>query len=252
MPQQQRPPQQFPQQQMSPGYGASTPPAPAPARNGLGIAALVCGIAGVVLSPTIALGILLGIAGIVLGVLAIRNPRRGMPIAGISCGAAGIVISLVLWAVGWSIFGPFVPLRVARDTPDTNALAFTVTSSVRDRLEHPYRVSNDQLTFEISDISFDNDGNLIVSYYMYCGAEVDYLRFTPVEDSWNVNDSQVTPNSFNYYFGDYEHTDYFYIPAEQLERIDGIESIFSLRGSFQCETMRDGNVESTTTYDIVL
>jgi len=69
--------------------------------NGLGIAAMSCGIAGLVFMWVPVLGLLLGIAGIVLGAMSMgacnRNEanNRGMAIAGIVCGAVATFFALI-------------------------------------------------------------------------------------------------------------------------------------------------------------
>jgi len=70
--------------------------------NGLGIAGMSCGIAGLVLMAVPVLGLLLGIAGIVLGAMGMgacnRNEanNRGMAIAGIVCGSVGTFFGLII------------------------------------------------------------------------------------------------------------------------------------------------------------
>ncbi|WP_037870780.1 DUF4190 domain-containing protein [Streptomyces sp. SPB074] len=84
------------QEPWGPGYGASwqgqTPPG-----GGLAVAALVCGIAAVVLCWTIAGGIILGVLGLVFGIIAMRRsqrtgaPNRGLGIAGLVLGGVGVI-----------------------------------------------------------------------------------------------------------------------------------------------------------------
>ncbi|KWX68606.1 DUF4190 domain-containing protein [Mycobacterium sp. NAZ190054] len=87
------------------GYGEFPPPVPAPPRNGLGTAALVLAIVGLLLCWTVAGGVLLGIAAIVLGFLARGRVKRGeatnggVALAGIVLGAVAIVASLVIVAI---------------------------------------------------------------------------------------------------------------------------------------------------------
>lgn len=69
--------------------------------GGKAVGALVCGILAIVFSPTIVVGIALGIVAVVLGVL-FRKQHPEKPKAkatgGIVCGAIGIVVSLLLLA----------------------------------------------------------------------------------------------------------------------------------------------------------
>lgn len=59
---------------------------------GFGIAALICGIVGLVVA-----GIPLGICAIVFGVIGLRRKMRGLAIAGIFLGAAAIIGAI--WAI---------------------------------------------------------------------------------------------------------------------------------------------------------
>lgn len=84
-------------------YGASQHGAPVPAQqpgSGLAIAALVLGIAALVLAffPFVGLlSVLLGAAAIVCGILAMRRRQsKGMSIAGIVTGALGLVGSILV------------------------------------------------------------------------------------------------------------------------------------------------------------
>jgi hypothetical protein len=78
-----------------------------PARNGLGIAALVLGVLAL-LSSLFLVGGLLGLIAIVLGVLGRGKAKRGeatnggMAMAGIVLGVLSVIISAVVLAVGAS------------------------------------------------------------------------------------------------------------------------------------------------------
>lgn len=84
----------------SPSYAPTAPQA----RNGLGVAALVCGIVGLVLSviPLLfVVGFPLGILGVVFGAIGWRRgnrkeaTNRGMAIAGLVTGLIAIVIAII-------------------------------------------------------------------------------------------------------------------------------------------------------------
>ena len=86
------------------------PTGPSGPRNGLGTAALVLGIVGLVLAIPV-IGLLPGIVAVVLGIIGVRRANRGeannrgVAIAGIVTGALAVVIAVfVLVAVGafWS------------------------------------------------------------------------------------------------------------------------------------------------------
>jgi hypothetical protein len=86
------------------------PGAAAGRRNGMGIAALVLGIAAVVLFWTLVGGVVLGILGLVLGIIGFRRGRRGeatngtMSLVGAILGALGLLGSAVVIGLGVSLF----------------------------------------------------------------------------------------------------------------------------------------------------
>lgn len=125
-PEGQQPPQQqpFPQQpfQQPPpgygpypygppgyGYGYGAPPPQAP-RNGLGITALVLGIVALLAFWSVVGGILLGVAAVIVGLIARGRVTRGeannggVAIAGIALGALAIVVSAAFIAVWAGVF----------------------------------------------------------------------------------------------------------------------------------------------------
>ena len=103
-PGQQQPGQQYGQPYQQQQYGSVQR---GPARNGLGIAALVLGVLAL-LSSLFVVGGLLGLVAIVLGVLGRGKAKRGeatnggMAMAGIVLGVLSVIISAVVVAVGAS------------------------------------------------------------------------------------------------------------------------------------------------------
>jgi uncharacterized protein DUF4190 len=91
-------------------YAGYTPPPIGP-RNGLGIAALVIAIIGLVFCWTVAGGIILGIVAVVIGFLARGRVKRGqatnggIAIAGIVLGFLAIIVSLVFIPIWIGMFG---------------------------------------------------------------------------------------------------------------------------------------------------
>lgn len=86
----------------APVYGAPPPygaPLQGQANNGLGTAALVVGIASIVLSFTVVGGFVLGILGIIFGLIGRGRVKRaeanngGVALAGVITGGIGIVIA---------------------------------------------------------------------------------------------------------------------------------------------------------------
>lgn len=98
---------------LSPYQSPYASPVPTPGHNGLAIAALCCGIAGL-FAPAAVVGIVLGI--VALGQLRRRVQQgKGMAVAGIVLGA--------LWLLGWVALIVFLP----EDAPAPSAAPTTVT-----------------------------------------------------------------------------------------------------------------------------
>jgi hypothetical protein len=94
---------------------AAYPPQPfaggyLPPRNGLGTAALVCGIIAVVLSWTVYVGIILGILAICFGGVGIGRSTRGeatnrsSALAGLILGIVAIALLVILVIVGVGLY----------------------------------------------------------------------------------------------------------------------------------------------------
>ncbi|MEU5876136.1 hypothetical protein [Spirillospora sp. NPDC047279] len=75
-----------------PGYQTYSPPAP-PERKGLAVTSLVLGLAGLPALLLCGLGLVLAVAGLVLGVIAaVRGAGRSLAVAGIVASAVTLVI----------------------------------------------------------------------------------------------------------------------------------------------------------------
>jgi uncharacterized protein DUF4190 len=95
-------------------YGAYPEVLPAPRKDGLGIAALVVAILGLVFCWSVVLGIVLGVVAVILGFVGRGRVKSGeasnggVALAGIVLGALAIVVSLTfiaIWYGAWSDIG---------------------------------------------------------------------------------------------------------------------------------------------------
>jgi hypothetical protein len=90
-------------------YSGFTPPPTGP-RNGLGIAALVIAIIGLVLCWTVVGGVILGLSAVIIGFVAQGRVKRGqatnggVAIAGIVLGFLAIIVSLVFIPIWIGVF----------------------------------------------------------------------------------------------------------------------------------------------------
>ena len=65
-------------------------------RKSIAIAALVVGILAIILYFVPVLGIILGLAAIIMGALSLKSSKKGFAIAGLSTGAVGLILSVIL------------------------------------------------------------------------------------------------------------------------------------------------------------
>ncbi len=93
-------------------YSGFTPPPIGP-RNGLGIAALVIAIIGLVFCWTVVGGVILGLSAVIIGFVAQGRVKRGeatnggVAIAGIVLGFLAIIVSLVFIPIWIGVFDKF-------------------------------------------------------------------------------------------------------------------------------------------------
>lgn len=94
------------------GYQQPGGSAPAPARNGSAIGALICGICAILFSWVPVVGIVLGVVAIVLAGKAVRAVgKNGQATGGKVCGIVGLIVSILalvgyiaLFALGYSAY----------------------------------------------------------------------------------------------------------------------------------------------------
>lgn len=139
-------PAQSPSPPPAPSYGKyGDPPPPqeygapsgAPARNGLGIAALVLGLAGLLFAVLFfPLGFVLAVVGIILGIIGMRRAsrgeatNRGMALSGVILSIVALLISIALGAFVGYIFSE------TRDCADPSLSETERQQCVEDKLEN--------------------------------------------------------------------------------------------------------------------
>ncbi|MDV3129235.1 DUF4190 domain-containing protein [Mycobacterium sp. 21AC1] len=133
--------------------GAMTPPPAAP-KNGLGIAALVTAIIGLVLVWSVIGGLALGVAAVILGFVARGRVKRGeannggVATTGIALGCVAIVLSLVFIAIWVNLgqrwfneFGGSDYVNCMQDAGSDQAAQQQCEDTFRQRLEGEFGVT---------------------------------------------------------------------------------------------------------------
>jgi hypothetical protein len=132
-----------------PYYGGYQPPPPGP-RNGLGIAALVVAILGLVFCWTVIGGVVLGVVAVIIGIIGRGRAKRGqatnggVAIAGVLLGVLAVIVSLVfipIWVGVFSEVGGTDYLDcVARAGSDPKAVEGCV-NQLQERVETQFSIT---------------------------------------------------------------------------------------------------------------
>ena len=133
-----------------PYYGGGyQPPPPAP-KNGLGIAALVAAIVGLVFCWSVVGGVVLGVLAAILGIVGYGRAKRGqatntgVAIAGIVLGALAVVVSLAFIPIWMGVFsevgGTDYLDCVSRAGSDPKAVE-GCANQLRDRMENQFSIT---------------------------------------------------------------------------------------------------------------
>ena len=139
-------PPQYPPQYPYGGY----PPPPTSPKNGLGIAALIVAILGLVFCWTVIGGIVLGVVAIIIGIVGRGRAKRGeatnggLAIAGTVLGALAVIASLVFIPIWMGVFsevgGTDYLDCVARAGQERNAVQ-GCADQLRERVENQFSVT---------------------------------------------------------------------------------------------------------------
>jgi hypothetical protein len=130
-------------------YAGYPPPLLTP-RNGLGIAALILAVLGLLFSWTIAGGIILGLVALIIGFLARGRVKRGeatnggLAVSGIVLGALAIVLGLVfipIWIGFFSQLGIGDYVSCMEQAGNDRAAQLQCENSFRDKVENDYGVT---------------------------------------------------------------------------------------------------------------
>lgn len=133
-----------PSEGWSPPPEEQHPPGPGGGSNGLAVAALVTGIAAVLLFWTAIGGVLLGIAAVVTGILGVRRARRAaagrgtMSLIGAVLGGLGLIGGVLVLMLGVAIWNSeeFGNLRECVDAADTQEELDQCDRDFRDEVEN--------------------------------------------------------------------------------------------------------------------
>lgn len=138
-----------PPQQPYGGYGGYQPPPTGP-RNGLGIAALVVAILGLVFCWTVVGGVMLGVVAVIIGIVGRGRAKRGeatnggVALAGALLGVLAVVVSLVFIPIWMGVFsevgGTDYLDCVSRAGSDRTAVE-ACADQLRKRMENQFSVT---------------------------------------------------------------------------------------------------------------
>ena len=126
-------------------YSGFAPPPTGP-RNGLGIAALVIAIIGLVFCWTVAGGVILGLTAVIIGFVAQGRVKRGeatnggVAIAGIVLGFLAIIVSLIFIPIWIGVFGTDYVDCLSKAGSDNQAIQ-KCADQFRDRVENQFSVT---------------------------------------------------------------------------------------------------------------
>lgn len=139
----------YPPPPQQPYYGGYQPPPTGP-KNGLGVAALVTAIVGLVFCWSVFGGVVLGVVAVILGIVGYGRAKRGqatntgVAIAGIVLGALAVIVSLAFIPIWMSVFsdvgGTDYMDCVSRAGSDPKAVE-ACANQFRDRMESQFSVT---------------------------------------------------------------------------------------------------------------
>ena len=254
-------PQQWPQGPQGGPAQVPTAPVPQGGRSPLAIAALICGVVAIAGSITAILGVLAGVAAVVLAVIARRRTRNAMTLAGLICGIVGIVLSVVLFLAGLSLFEKLVFVPAGADSHAADVEAVTLHEPVADRLPIVVQDGTDYhsiCNFQVTRIWYD-EGEIIVNFTIKNlttpsdSVSMNYRVYVPDDVQWTLNGVQIRPETvyLNVDAGE-TRDDWFYFSQDTLRGL-GIESaddVYSIHGMFRVDMYVNGEVAAT--YDFAL
>lgn len=219
-------------------------------------AALICGIAALVLSPTVLLGICAGLAAVLLGAMQWAHIRDKKLRAGFICGIVGIAVSLLLFATGFSLIGKlvFVPKTdaTAPNSKDISAVHESVTKRVPITV-----IDNEPCKYEITSLEYD-EGDVIVRVSVKNNSRnasssvstYEHL-LAPNKIPWYVNGVECEPVSVDCRVENGEtKTSWFFFSHDDLKGISSLDDIYSIHGAVRIENMVNYSVAST--YDFAI
>lgn len=236
-PLQQPPMNQAPQYQAPQYQAPQGPPPVAPSgsagaqpKNSKALAALICGILAVVLSPSVILGVGLGIAAMVLAILSRNQSKDVKGTIGFVCGAVGVVLSAVLIVAGAMVY--CMGLRTGDIRPPSAATLQSekMKSLLYEEVKGTVIVDDAVCTITIDKMEFDKDNNLDV-YFTATNHTVGELDISNKTGSaWELNNEKVECVCFTYIKSKETKQDRFTIPAEYVPTTE-IDEIRSLSGT---------------------
>ncbi|MDT5107037.1 MAG: hypothetical protein QOI25_4550 [Mycobacterium sp.] len=139
----------YPPPPQQPYYGGYQPPPTGP-KNGLGIAALVIAILGLVFCWTVIGGVVLGVVAVIIGILGRGRAKRGqatngsVAIAGVVLGVLAVILSLVfipIWMGAFSEVGGTDYLDCVASAGSDPKAVEGCADRLRERMENQFSIT---------------------------------------------------------------------------------------------------------------
>ena len=139
----------YPPPPQQPYYGGYQPQPTGP-KNGLGIAALVIAILGLVFCWTVIGGVVLGVVAVIIGILGRGRAKRGqatnggVAIAGVVLGVLAVIVSLAfipIWMGAFSEFGGTDYLDCVASAGSDPKAVQGCADRLRERMENQFSIT---------------------------------------------------------------------------------------------------------------
>ncbi|MBE6473666.1 MAG: DUF4190 domain-containing protein [Coriobacteriaceae bacterium] len=236
--QQQQPGQQqwqqpYQQQWQQPYAGPYGQPAPTGPKNSHALIALICGIAAIVISPSIILSLALSIVAIVFAIKARKVAPDGKATAGLVLGIIGTVLSVAMIFV---LALCIVPLaqngwKMTSSSPKSSSAP---KASLADSIGGEIVADDAICTVRLTRMEIDDKGDLNIYFTLKNNASRSDVKLdihTKSGQAWELNGKKVEAVAFSWADGGQTKDDQcITIPSSYLDDIESVDDVKSISG----------------------